>query len=115
MPNKLKIGVEEYIDAAHSATIKGQPYPLHGHTYKVEAWVEGPVVDGIVFDFCDLRDILKKVLEKYNKKNLNDLLENSTGENFALSLHRDLKEKIPNLKIGVKLWQGHNKWAECSD
>ena len=112
----MKIGVVEHIDAAHSAIIKGEEYPLHGHTYQIEVAVEGPVKDGIVFDFCDLRDIVKEVLKKYHKKNLNTLLENSTGENFALALHKDLKAKLPvHLKICVKLWQGHNKWVEYSE
>ena len=112
----MKIGIVEYIDAAHSAIIKGQKYPLHGHTYKIEISVDGPVKDGIVFDFCDLRDIVKKVLDRYHKKNLNEILENSTGENFAVALHDDLKKKLPkHLKVFVKLWQGHNKWIEFGD
>lgn len=112
----MKVGVIEYIDAAHSARIKGQEYPLHGHTYKIEVSVEGPLKDGLVFDFCELRAILKKVLERYEKRNLNDLLENSTGENFALAIHKDLKTRLPGgLKIFIKLWQGHNKWVEYSE
>lgn len=111
----MKIGIIEYIDCAHSAVIKGQKYPLHGHTYKIEVAVEGEVQDGIVFDFCELRDMVKKVLEKYNKKNLNDLLDNSTGENFVLALHKDLKETpLQKFKLSVKLWQGQNKWVEYS-
>lgn len=112
----MKIAVIEYIDAAHSALINGKSMPLHGHTYQIEAGVDGPVKDGIVFDFCDLRDIVKEVLKKYHKTNLNNVLENSTGENFALSLHADLKHKLPkHLKVFVKIWQGHNKWIEYSD
>ena len=112
----MRIGIEEYIDAAHSAIIKGEKYPLHGHTYKIEVSVDGPVKDGIVFDFCDLRDRVKKVLSKYHKKNLNELMENSTGENFAMLLHSDLKKLLPkHLKVFVKLWQGHNKWVEYGD
>ncbi len=112
----MKIGIIEYIDAAHSAIIKGEKYPLHGHTYQIEVAVDGPVKDGIVFDFCDLRDIVKDVLKKYNKKNLNEVLENSTGENFALALHTDVRKRVPqHLKVFIKLWQGHNKWVEYTE
>ena len=108
----MKIGIVEYIDCAHSAIINGKKYPLHGHTYKIEVALEGAVRDGIVFDFCDLRDIVKEILKKYDKKNLNEILDNSTGENFALALHGDLKKKLPKFKLFVKIWQGHNKWIE---
>lgn len=112
----MKVGVIEYVDAAHCAKINGRQYPLHGHTYQIEVSVEGPVKDGLVFDFCELRTILKKVLERYEKKNLNGILDNSTGENFALAIHKDLKARLPrHLKIFIKLWQGHNKWVEYSE
>ena len=112
----MKIAIIEYIDAAHSATINGARSPLHGHTYQIEVAVEAPVKDGIVFDFCELRDSVKKALTKYHKKNLDEVLDNSTGENFALALHKDLQEELPkHLKIQVKIWQGHNKWVEYSD
>src|SRR3989338_4029954 len=112
----MRVGVVEFIDSAHSAMINGKSMPLHGHTYKIEVAVDGPVKDGIVYDFCELRDIVKEVLKKYHKKNLNDVLENSTGENFALALHKDLKAKLPkHLKLFVKIWQGHNKWVEYGD
>ena len=109
----MRIGVVEFIDCAHSAIINGQKYPLHGHTYRIEVAVEGPLKEDIVYDFCDLRDAVKEVLKRYDKKNLNEILDNSTGENFALALHKDLKGKLPkHLKIFVKLWQGQDKWVE---
>ena len=112
----MKIGVIEYIDAAHSATINGKKSPLHGHTYQVEVAVEGPVKDAIVFDFCELRDRVKKTLTKYHKKNLDEVLDNSTGEHFALALHKDLKKELPkHLKIYIKIWQGNNKWIEYTE
>ncbi len=112
----MKVGVIEYVDCAHSARIKGQDYPLHGHTYQIECSVEGPLKDDVVYDFCDLRNDWKKVREKYNKENLNEVLENSTGENFAIAVHKDMKAMLPkHLKVYIKLWQGVNKWVEFGD
>ena len=39
----MKVFKRFTIDAAHRLPDKPE---LHGHSYKVEAWFEGPVVDG---------------------------------------------------------------------
>jgi 6-pyruvoyltetrahydropterin/6-carboxytetrahydropterin synthase len=112
----MKVGVIEFVECAHSATVNGKRAALHGHTYKIEVAVEGPLENDIVFDFCELRSIVKKVLEKYHQKNIDELLENSTGENFARTICEGIRSNLPKkLKLHIKLWQGHDKWVEHSE
>lgn len=113
---RMKAGIREHMNCAHAALVNGQRPPLHGHTYKVDVSVEGDVRDGIVFDFCELRKIVKDALSKYDKKNLNDLMENSTCENLVLALYADIRGKLPKeLKLSLKVWQGQSSWAEYMD
>ncbi len=113
---KMRAGIREYMNCAHAAVVNGSRPPLHGHTYTIDVAVEGDLKDGIVFDFCELRTIVKEILNKYDKKNLNDLLQNSTCENLTNLLHSEIKNRIPKeLKLTLKVWQGQAAWAEYID
>ena len=78
---------------------------LHGHTYKLECCISGPVTDsGFIMNFRDLNKILKEeVLDKYDHAFLNDLLGGlSTCENQIDILWWDIHAKLPH---GVQLEQ----------
>src|SRR5262245_10716261 len=51
----MKIGILDHIDCAHFLPNHPKCGSLHGHTYRVELIVEGPVRDGMVMDFADLK------------------------------------------------------------
>lgn len=112
----MKLGLIEEFDAAHSLPgYEGKCANLHGHTYRVEMVIEGPVgEDGFVMDFYRLKNILKAVLQDLDHRCLNDLLPNPTAENIAemisKSLKRDLEKTSLHL-VSLKLWEGKNKWV----
>ena len=84
---------------------------LHGHTYKLECCVSGPVADsGFIMNFKDLKKILQEeVLDKYDHAYLNDLLGNlSTCENQIDILWADISAKLTTESIRLeqlKLWE----------
>lgn len=103
-------------DAAHALTqYYGKCENLHGHTYRLEVTVEGPVHEnGMVVDFVLLKRIVKRVvLSQLDHKNLNDHFENPSAENIATWIWEQLadldillKEEIedPNLGDDLKVY-----------
>ncbi|MGV3509421.1 MAG: 6-carboxytetrahydropterin synthase QueD [Sphingobacteriaceae bacterium] len=80
---------------------------LHGHTYHLRVFVEGPVKDneGWVLDFTDLKTIVNPVIRVVDHKLLNDVegLENPTSERIAIWLWNQIKPSLPQLsKIELK-------------
>jgi len=60
---------------------------LHGHSYRVRVYVEGPVDDrsGMVVDFADISDAFAPLERDLDHRYLNEVegLENPTSENVA--------------------------------
>lgn len=108
----MKLGVTDRFDASHAIPNGGKCEQMHGHTYKVELVVEGELQGDMLIDFKELKHELEKVLEDYDHKNLNEVMEsNSTVENLAKEIHSKLSKRLP-LKVKVKVWEGHEKWCE---
>ena len=82
----------------------GKCHNLHGHSYKLEVTVTGPLITegektGMIIDFGDLKSIVKKlVVDKYDHSNLNEFFKDPTAENMvsviAETLMRNLPEEI---------------------
>jgi 6-pyruvoyltetrahydropterin/6-carboxytetrahydropterin synthase len=74
---------------------------LHGHSFKVEIVVEGPVdpVMGWVMDYGDMARAFKPIFDQLDHSYLNEIpgLENPTSENLALWIWRRLKPQLPLL------------------
>ena len=109
----MKVGVIEHFDSMH--LLPGHPKcgVPHGHTYKVEVQVEGPVRDGMVIDFDILKKSLREILKTYDHTDLNRLLPVPSCENISADLLKSLRERLPLPRIFVKVWEGEGKWAEC--
>jgi len=106
----MRLGMEFWIDCAHLVKGMEKCEQLHGHTYKVEAVVEGKVgKNGMVVDFADFKKEVMRVLEPLDHRNLNDILDNPTCENLALYIKKNLRLKA----VSVRVWEGHGKWAEA--
>ena len=71
--------------AHHLPWHPGRCQRLHGHHYRLEVTVEGPVDEhGVVMDFDDLRAVVEReVVGRYDHRLLNDLLDNPTAELVA--------------------------------
>ena len=81
---------------------------VHGHSYKVELEVSGPVDPrtGWLFDFGVIDEAWATLHERFDHHNLNEVpgLENSTCENIAIYVWRALHTKIPQLSA-VTIWE----------
>jgi 6-pyruvoyltetrahydropterin/6-carboxytetrahydropterin synthase len=109
----MKVGVVGHFDSMH--LLPGHPKcgVPHGHTYRVEVSVEGPVKDGMVVDFDRLKKALREVLKDYDHADLNRFLGFPSCENIAADLLGRLKTILSHDRVTVRIWEGEGKWAEC--
>ncbi len=107
----MRLGITEYIDCAHF--LPGHPKcgRPHGHTYKVEVVVEGKNSGGMVLDFGDLRTETRQVLQQFDHRSWNDVLEYPSVENICELLSRQLEQRL-RFPFVIRVWEGHGKWAE---
>lgn len=106
----------------------GQCKHLHGHSYKLEVEVTGPIItadsfyksqEGMIVDFGLLKEIINKyILAKVDHRCLNDLYPNPTAEIMVESFAKVLEVQIKaynnfSLKLlRVRLWETENSYAE---
>jgi 6-pyruvoyltetrahydropterin/6-carboxytetrahydropterin synthase len=88
---------------------------LHGHSYRVEVQLDGPVDPhtGFVVDFFDLEQSFDGIMEALDHRSLNEVigLENPTAENIALWIWNRLKVAIKQLSA-VRVYETADCWAE---
>ena len=86
---------------------------LHGHGYRLEVTVGGPLNDdGIVIDFADVRSVVEReVVDRYDHRYLNDLMDNPTAELIAHDAWKHLEAAgLPIVKI--RLWETADCFVE---
>lgn len=74
--SQYRVHVEAFFEAAHNLrSYKGEPEPLHGHSWKVDVEVLAPKLDdeGMGIDFVDLYEVLNAMAENLNYKYINDV------------------------------------------
>lgn len=93
----------------------GRCRQLHGHGYRLEVTVEGPLTEqGIVVDFDDLRaQVEREVLDRYDHHYLNDLLDNPTAELIAHDIWKHL-EATGTQPRRIRLWETPDCWVELT-
>jgi 6-pyruvoyltetrahydropterin/6-carboxytetrahydropterin synthase len=81
---------------------------LHGHSYKVELQLTGPVdpKTGWLVDFGVLDEVWSELHGRLDHHNLNEVpgLENSTCENLSAYIWNAVRPRIPQL-AGVTVWE----------
>jgi 6-pyruvoyltetrahydropterin/6-carboxytetrahydropterin synthase len=74
---------------------------LHGHSFRVEIAVRGPVgrASGWVVDFADLKAAFQPLYDQLDHNYLNEIagLENPTSEELARWIWRRLRPALPSL------------------
>lgn len=74
---------------------------MHGHSYRVELQLEGPVdpSSGFVVDFFDIEAVFGNLLVQLDHQCLNEVqgLENPTVENISLWIWGRVKPTLPQL------------------
>ncbi|MBE9391698.1 6-carboxytetrahydropterin synthase [Fervidicoccus fontis] len=132
--NKIQVGVENIsFDASHyTKSADGKCENLHGHTFILSVEYEGNFnqESGMVFDFIELKKIIKDVIKDYDHKLIlpakdkeNTRIEGefslsvkyldypaATTEYIALSIFHDIAEKLKG-RIKIKLYEGMNNYV----
>ncbi|HAR62164.1 MAG: 6-carboxytetrahydropterin synthase QueD [Candidatus Margulisiibacteriota bacterium] len=112
--------VEDTFSAAHQLyDYKGPCENLHGHTWKIQLFVEGDVLDkaGMLVDFRVLKAILKEERDILDHSYLNKIVEFSpTSENLSKYLFERISLKMPeNVHLKkVTIWESASTWASYS-
>lgn len=112
-------------DAAHQILRhRGKCKNLHGHTYKVELFLTGPIKedpsrpdDGMVVDFDEVTEVYKRLVHaRLDHQFLNAVIPDlvPTAENIAYWIYSELKEELPSLEA-VRVWETPTSWAEYRD
>jgi 6-pyruvoyltetrahydropterin/6-carboxytetrahydropterin synthase len=88
---------------------------LHGHSYRVELRLEGPVdsVTGFVADFFEIEAAFHPLLDRLDHHCLNEIegLDNPTAENIAIWIWDRTKKALPRLS-SVIVFETPDCWAE---
>jgi 6-pyruvoyltetrahydropterin/6-carboxytetrahydropterin synthase len=99
-------------EAAHELPWhEGRCRRLHGHSYRLEVTVEGPVgPNGMVVDFADVKAVVQReVVDRYDHHYLNDVVDNPTAELLAHDIWKVLE--AGGLALArLRLWET----ADCS-
>ena len=91
----------------------GRCRDLHGHGYRLEVTVEGPVdANGVVLDFDDVKAVVQReVVDRYDHTYLNDLLDNPPAELVAADAWKRL-EAAGLTPARLRLWETPNSSVE---
>ena len=111
-----RVTVEARFEAAHALLhYRGQPEPLHGHSYRVEVVIEAAALDAddLAVDFVAARDLVGGIAAELDYRNLNDhpafAKRNTSAENlarhFAETVERSAKLS-PARVAEVTVWEG---------
>jgi len=105
----MEIFKEFSIEAAHRLPHVPEGHKcarLHGHSFKVTIFVEGPVGDstGWIMDFGYIKSAFAPIYQQLDHHYLNDIqgLENPTSENLAAWIWHQLKPRLPLLS-GIQI------------
>jgi len=112
----FRVTVEARFEAAHFLIhYRGQPEPLHGHSYRVEVVLEAASLDpdDLAVDFVAARELVKGIAAELDYRNVNDhpafAGRNTSAENIA----RHFAERIassgavaPARVVEVVVWEG---------
>jgi 6-pyruvoyltetrahydropterin/6-carboxytetrahydropterin synthase len=90
-------------------------HAMHGHSYRVELKIEGPVdpTTGFVVDFFEIEAAFAPLLKTLDHHCLNEIegLENPTAENIAVWIFTRMKKTLPRL-AGVIVYETKDCIAE---
>jgi len=118
MPGKYTVRVEARFEAAHFLReYRGISEPLHGHSYKVEADLEGRGggvdADAIAVDFVSAKRKLETLAKKLDYGCINDVAPftevNPSAENIAAWFAEELQREVANedaVVVAVTIWEG---------
>lgn len=114
MNRKYEVSVETTFAASHQLRgYRGDIEPLHGHNFRVEAFVSTEVLAelGVVIDFVELEATLREIVSPYDHRHLNEIppfdRDNPTTENLARFVFEALEKRLPSGTTlrRVRVWE----------
>lgn len=103
-------------EAAHRlAWHPGKCRNLHGHSYRLDVTVRGPLdANGVVVDFDHLSDIVRReVVDRWDHRDLNEVIDNPTAELLAHRAWSLLTEAGLSLDA-LRLWETNDSSVELT-
>lgn len=98
----MELTVEFVFSAAHHLDeAEGRCRTMHGHDYRLEVTVAGPVqdADGMVMDFHEIDRIVDQaVIRQLEGRTLNEILATPTAERLAEWIRDRLRPQLPGLR-----------------
>ncbi len=78
---------------------------LHGHTYKLEVYVSGPLTkQGFVIDFTIIKKVVQEnVIKVLDHRHLNNIIEQPTAEHIVQWIWAHIQEPMASQAKGAKL------------
>jgi 6-pyruvoyltetrahydropterin/6-carboxytetrahydropterin synthase len=114
----MKIMQAFTFEAAHRLPRVKETHPcyrLHGHSYRVELRLDGPLnpETGFLIDFFEIEEAFGPLLKQLDHYCLNDIpgLENPTAENIAAWIWERIAGALPSL-AAVRVFETPDCWAE---
>jgi 6-pyruvoyltetrahydropterin/6-carboxytetrahydropterin synthase len=115
----FEASVEETFAAGHALRgYRGKCENVHGHNYRVRVMVAGEELDaaGLLIDFVELKQILRRIIERLDHQFLNDVPPfdelNPSAENMARYFHQEMSRQLdgsarPNpVRVAeIKIWE----------
>lgn len=89
---------------------------MHGHSYRLEVAVRGPIQSegparGMIEDFDTIKaTVRREVVDVLDHQTLNDVIENPTAEHIVMWIWRKLEAALPGIDELV-LWETANSCA----
>lgn len=113
----MKIAQAFTFEAAHrlpNVAPAHRCHALHGHSYRIELRLEGPVdpVTGFVVDFFEIESVFQPILTTLDHNYLNEVpgLDNPTAELIARWIWERIRPDLPLLSA-VVCYETPNCWA----
>jgi len=115
-PPRTRVTCTFTFEAAHRLEWHtGKCRNLHGHSYRLDVSVEGPLdANGVVLDFDVLQELVRsQVIDAWDHRDLNEVLPNPTAELLA---HRawELLTDAGLALSALRLWETDNSSAELT-
>jgi len=106
----FQVSVEETFSAGHALRgYKGKCENPHGHNYKVRVLLEGEKLDsvGLLYDFTQVKHVLKEIINGVDHKFLNDQPPfdklNPSAENIAKFFYDEAARKMKDGVAGPRI------------
>lgn len=113
----FEVSVEETFSAGHALRgYHGKCENVHGHNYRVRVMLAGETLDsiGLLFDFSQLKHVMRDVIAKLDHRFLNDFAPfdavNPSAENIARHIYGEIARQlgpVPNGATisGITVWE----------